>query len=82
MPLRHKATSSKIINVTSRPNSVANTLTKKMGRFPSYESIKISMNGVIVHMQTAENDRTAAEDAKGVWRRRAELDSMLCSLGS
>ena len=82
MPLLYKATSSKIINVTSRLNSIVNTLTKKMGRFPSYGSSKISMNGVTVHMQTAENDRTAAEDAKDVWGRRTELDSTLCSLGS
>lgn len=36
-----------------------------MGRYPPYGASKIGMNGVTVHMQTAENDRVAAEDGKG-----------------
>lgn len=65
MPLLHKAPSPKVINVTSGLGSIANTLTKKMGRFPPYGSSKIGMNGATVHMQTAENDRIAAEEEKG-----------------
>lgn len=36
-----------------------------MGRYPTYGSSKIDMNGATVHMQTAENDRVAALAEKG-----------------
>ena len=73
MPLLHKATSPKVIDVTSGLGSIANTVTKKMGRFPSYGSSKIDMNCVTVHMRAAENDRTAAEDEKGVGKKEGRV---------
>lgn len=65
MPLLHRSADPKVINVTSGLGSITNTLTKKMGRFPTYGSSKIGMNGATVHMQTAENDRIAALVEKG-----------------
>jgi hypothetical protein len=44
-----------------------------MGRFPSYGGSKIGMNGVTVHMQTAENDRIAAEDEKGMGKKDGRI---------
>jgi NAD(P)-dependent dehydrogenase (short-subunit alcohol dehydrogenase family) len=65
LPLLHKSPDPKVINITSGLGSIANTLTKKMGRFPPYGASKVGMNGLTAHMQTAENDRIAAEEVKG-----------------
>ena len=62
LPLLHKSPDPKVINITSGLGSIANTLTKKMGRLPSYGASKVGMNGLTAHMQTAENDRIAAEE--------------------
>lgn len=73
MPLLHEAVNPKVINVTSGLGSISNTLTKKMGRFPPYGSSKIGMNGATVHMQTAENDRIAAEDEDGKAKKEGRV---------
>ncbi|OCK97824.1 short chain dehydrogenase/reductase family protein [Cenococcum geophilum 1.58] len=65
LPLLHKSPDPKVINITSGLGSIANTLTKKMGRLPPYGASKVGMNGLTAHMQTAENDRIAAEEVKG-----------------
>ncbi|KAK2813771.1 hypothetical protein FQN50_000169 [Emmonsiellopsis sp. PD_5] len=62
LPLLHRAANPRVINVTSGLGSIQNTLTKKMGRYPPYGASKVGMNGVTAHMQTAENDRIAAEE--------------------
>ena len=59
--------------MTSGLGSIANTLTKKIGRFPSYGSSKTGMNGVTVHIQAAENNRIAAEDDKGVRKKKGRV---------
>jgi len=69
LPLLHKSPDPKVINITSGLGSIANTLTKKMGRFPPYGASKVGMNGLTAHMQTAENDRIAAEEVKGAGLR-------------
>lgn len=73
MPLLHEAVNPKVINVTSGLGSISNTLTKKMGRFPPYGSSKIGMNGATVHMQTAENDRIAAEEEIGKAKKEGRV---------
>lgn len=60
-PLLHKSTDPKVINITSGLASMQNALTKKMGRFPSYGTSKVGLNGLTVHMQIEENDRIEAE---------------------
>lgn len=65
LPLLHKSPDPKVINITSGLGSITNTLTKKMGRFPPHGASKVGMNGLTAHMQTMENDRIAAEEAKG-----------------
>lgn len=59
IPLLHRATHPKVINVGSGLGSITNTLTKKMGRTPPYGTSKVAVNGMTAHFQTAENDRVA-----------------------
>ena len=75
MPLLHTSADPKVINVTSGLGSITNTLTRKMGRYPTYGSSKIGMNGATVHMQTAENDRIAAlaEKSEEIKENRVRL---------
>ncbi|KAF9888978.1 hypothetical protein FE257_008148 [Aspergillus nanangensis] len=64
-PLLHKAADPKVINITSGLGSIANTMTKKMVRYPPYGVSKVGMNGVTAHMQSFENDRVAKEAEEG-----------------
>ncbi|KAH9940509.1 short chain dehydrogenase/reductase family protein [Epithele typhae] len=61
LPLLWKSADPKVVGVSSGLGSIANTLTKKMGRTAPYGASKIGMNGFSVHMQVKENDRVAAE---------------------
>ena len=45
--------------------SMKNTLTKKMPRYAPYGISKVGTNGLTAHMQAAENDRIATEEAEG-----------------
>jgi len=64
-PLLYKSTDPKVVSVSSGLGSITNTLTKKMGRAPSYGASKIGMNGLTAHLQTQESDRIQAETEKG-----------------
>lgn len=64
LSLLHASSDPKVISVSSGLGSIQGALTKKMYRAPCYGSSKIGMNGAMVHMQVAENDRIAAKDPK------------------
>ena len=59
--LLYKSAEPKVISVTSGLGSIQNVLTKKLGRSVPYGASKIGLNGLMVHMQVAENDRVEAE---------------------
>ncbi|KAI1305528.1 NAD(P)-binding protein [Xylaria venustula] len=69
-PLLYKSTDPKVISVSSGLGSCQNSLTKKMGRYPPYGASKIGLNGLSVHLQVAENDRTETEGEGGKPRIR------------
>ncbi|KAI1321926.1 short chain dehydrogenase/reductase family protein [Xylariaceae sp. FL0255] len=58
--LLRKSADPKVISVTSGLASCHNALRKKMGRSAAYGSSKVGLNGLMVHLQVAENDRIAA----------------------
>lgn len=59
-------------NISSGLGSVTNALTRKIGRAVPYGSSKVGLNGLTVHMQVEENDRTDSErDAPGRAFRQA-----------
>lgn len=65
IPLLHASQSPRVINITSGLGSIQNTLSKSMVRYAPYGASKVGLNGLSVHMQSAENDRVEAEEKSG-----------------
>lgn len=59
--LLHKSADPRVINISSGLGSMTNALTRKIGRAVPYGSSKVGLNGLTVHMQVEENDRTDSE---------------------
>ena len=61
LPLLHRASFPKVLNITSGLGSIHNALNTKMMRFPAYGGAKVGMNGMTAHQQAREEDRVKAE---------------------